>query len=200
MELVQELGLDEDTRLVGFFGALIDRKRPIRFVEAIYAFRSQNPEMKVAGLLFGSPEQYGKRLDDKVMERARELGIEDGIHLMGFRSPINRLMRAMDILLVPAVNEPFGRTLIEAMLLGTPVVATNHGGNPEAIVDDKTGYLVEPEVPSAFVAPMARLLKDPSEWRRISEGARSSALKNYGIRPHTEEIMRIYRQITGRAA
>ncbi len=198
MDLVRELGLDEDTRLVGFFGALIDRKRPIRFVEAIHAFRSQHPELKVAGLLFGSPEQYGKRLDDKVMERARELGIEDGIHVMGFRSPINRLMCAMDILLVPAVNEPFGRTLIEAMLLGTPVVATNHGGNPEAIIHGKTGYLVEPEVPSAFVMPMAKLLKDPSEWRRVSENARSSALKSYGIRPHTEEIMRIYRQMTGR--
>jgi glycosyltransferase involved in cell wall biosynthesis len=200
MELVRELELDEDTRLVGFFGALIDRKRPIRFVEAIHAFRSRHPELKVAGLLFGSPQQYEKRSDDKVVERARDLGIEDGIHLMGFRSPINRPMCAMDILLVPAVNEPFGRTLIEAMLLGTPVIATNHGGNPEAIVDGETGYLVEPEVPSAFVTPMGRLLKEPAEWRRISENARSSALQSYGIRPHAEEIMRIYRQITGKAA
>ncbi|OWK22611.1 hypothetical protein AJ87_42870 [Rhizobium yanglingense] len=119
---------------------------------------------------------------------------------MGFRSPINRLMCAMDILLVPAINEPFGRTLIEAMLLGTPVVATNHGGNPEAIVDGETGYLVEPEVPSAFVPPMAKLLKDPSEWQRVSGNAQKSALARYGIRPHAEQIMHIYRQLAGRTA
>ncbi|APO71472.1 glycosyltransferase family 1 protein (plasmid) [Rhizobium gallicum] len=200
MDLVRELGLDENTRLIGFFATLIDRKRPIRFVEAIHAFCAQHPELTVAGLLFGSPKHHGQRLDVEVTARARELGIEKAIHLMGFRSPINRLMCAMDILLVPAINEPFGRTLIEAMLLGTPVVATNHGGNPEAIVDGETGYLVEPEVPSAFVPPMAKLLKDPSEWQRVSGNAQKSALARYGIRPHTEQIMHIYRQLAGRTA
>ncbi|MHC2302662.1 glycosyltransferase involved in cell wall biosynthesis [Rhizobium mongolense] len=200
MDLVRELGLDEKTRLIGFFGTLIDRKRPIRFVEAIHAFCAQHPELTIAGLLFGSPQHCGERLDVEVTARAHELGIEKAIHLMGFRSPINRLMCAMDMLLVPAINEPFGRTLIEAMLVGTPVVATNHGGNPEAIVDGETGYLVEPEVPSAFVPPMVKLLKDPSEWQRVSANAQKSALAQYGIRPHTEKIMHIYRELTGRTA
>ena len=49
-------------------------------------------------------------------------------------------MSGTEILLVPAVREPFGRTLIEAMLLGTPVVATDSGGNREAIVDEMNGF------------------------------------------------------------
>ncbi|OWK22612.1 hypothetical protein AJ87_42875 [Rhizobium yanglingense] len=54
-----ELGLDENTRLIGFFATLIDRKRPIRFVEAIHAFCAQHPELTIAGLLFGSPKHHG---------------------------------------------------------------------------------------------------------------------------------------------
>lgn len=198
LAVTRELGLREDTRFVGYFGALIDRKRPLRFVEAVHAFHMQNPDFPIAGLLFGPPEQYGVRLDGEVMALAQKLGIADRIHVMGFRLPVAPYMCSVDILLVPAVNEPFGRTLIEAMLFGTPVIATNHGGNPEAIDHGRTGFLVEPENPAAFVEPMNILLKNPDEWRRISEAARTSALASYGVRRHVDAIMSIYRQLAGR--
>ncbi|WP_234883290.1 glycosyltransferase [Ensifer adhaerens] len=117
---------------------------------------------------------------------------------MGFRHPVAPYMCAVDILLVPAMSEPFGRTLIEAMMYGTPVVATNHGGNPEAIENNVTGFLVEPENPEAFVAPMEHLLKDRNEWQRISETARTSTLAAYGIKPHVDGIVSIYQRILGR--
>lgn len=198
LAMARELGLREDTRFVGYFGALIDRKRPLRFVEAVHAYHQKYPDVPIAGLLFGPPEQYGMRLDGEVRALAQKLGIADKIHLMGFRLPVAPYMCSVDILLVPAVNEPFGRTLIEAMLLGTPVIATNHGGNPEAIDHGRTGYLVEPENPAAFVEPMHRLLTDQAEWQRISETARSSALTSYGVRCHVDSIMTIYQQLAGR--
>jgi glycosyltransferase involved in cell wall biosynthesis len=105
-------------------------------------------------------------------------------------------MCGVEALLVPAVNEPFGRTLIEAMLLGTPVVATDHGGNPEAINDRQNGYLVKPEDPEAFVEPIHSLLTDPQEWQRISETARAGALTDYGVDMHIEGITRIYERMT----
>ncbi|KQY14919.1 hypothetical protein ASE23_25805 [Rhizobium sp. Root73] len=198
LAVARELGLREDTRFVGYFGALIDRKRPVRFVEAVHAFHMQNPDFPIAGLLFGPPEQYGIRLDGEVMAAAEKLGIADRIHLMGFRLPVAPYMCSVDILLVPAVNEPFGRTLIEAMLLGTPVIATDHGGNPEAIDHGRTGFLVPPENPPAFVEPMNILLKNPAEWRRISETARSSALAGYSVGRHVESVMEIYERLTGK--
>jgi glycosyltransferase involved in cell wall biosynthesis len=116
---------------------------------------------------------------------------------MGFRSPVAPFMSAVDALLVPAVNEPFGRTLIEAMLLGTPVIATNHGGNPEAINDGDNGYLVPPEEPEAFVAPLHRLLTDPVEWNRISVTARCQALDHYGVDAHIDGVTNIYDRMVG---
>lgn len=196
--LCAELAIRGDTRFVGYFGSLIERKRPVLFVDAVNAFLRRNPGVPIAGLLFGVPSAGGPRLDEAVRARAAELGISAHIHLMGFRSPVEPNMCAVDVLLVPAVGEPFGRTLIEAMLLGTPVIATNHGGNPEAIEHGRTGILVEPENPEAFVAPLERLLLDRNEWSRISEAAREDARRKYGMAQHVEGITDIYENILRR--
>jgi glycosyltransferase involved in cell wall biosynthesis len=197
LALVRELRLPNDVRFAGYFGSLIERKRPLLFVEIIAAYRRRHPDVPLHGLLFGVPEPDGLRLDESVARLAGELGISSHIHLMGFRSPIAPFMCGVDAMLVPAINEPFGRTLIEAMLLGTPVIATDHGGNPEAICDGENGLLVKPEDAKAFVAPLHRLLTNRGEWQRISETARARALVKYGTDAHVAGITNIYQKIVG---
>jgi glycosyltransferase involved in cell wall biosynthesis len=198
--LIRELGLTDDARFVGYFGVLNERKRPLKFVEVIASYRDQFPDPPLHGLLFGIPEPSGPPLDEAVAARAQALGVADRIHLMGFRSPIAPLMCGVEALLVPAVNEPFGRTLIEAMLFGTPVIATDHGGNAEAITDGVNGYLVPPEIPEAFVAPLHRLLSDAGEWKRISETAQKQALCHYGVDAHIKGVMNIYGELARSSA
>ena len=190
--LASELGYPPETKFLGYFGGLIDRKRPVAFVDAVHAFIRRHPDIPVAGVLFGQEAPDGPPLEAAVRKRAAELEIGNRIHLMGFRHPIEPWMCATDILLVPAVREPFGRTLIEAMLLGTPVVATNHGGNPEAINDGETGFLVEADDPEAFTAPIHRLLADPECWRYVSGTARDRALSSYSLERHVERLTGIY--------
>jgi glycosyltransferase involved in cell wall biosynthesis len=193
--ILRELGCPPETRLIGYFGGLIDRKRPVLFVDIIQQFSARYPEIPVVGLLFGENVPGGPDLDVAVRERARSLGIADRIYPMGFRQPIDPYMAGVDIMLVPAVNEPFGRTLIESMLLGTPVIATNHGGNPEAIRDGINGFLVEPENAEAFVQPMHALLTNKNLMHDISTAARASGLKDYGIPIHVERLTDIYQSL-----
>lgn len=200
LEIAQELGLGADARFAGYFGVLVERKRPVLFVDIIAAYLKRYPEAPLHGLLFGRPEPEGPRLDKAVIERAAECGISDRIHLMGHRSPVTPYMCAVEALLVPAVGEPFGRTLIEAMLLGTPVIATNHGGNPEAITNGENGFLVEPETAAAFVEPLHRLLSDDAEWERISVTARHQALDHYGVAAHIQGVTDIYDRMARHAA
>ncbi len=197
-EFVRELDLPEETRFVGYVGGLIDRKRPVRFVEVIHAFLQRFPDFPLVGLVFGIPSPDLPNPEPEMRARARELGVERRIKMMGFRAPVAPCMSALDALLVPAINEPFGRTLIEAMLLETPVIATRHGGNIEAIVDGVTGFLVEPEKPEAFVDPLARLLMNAGEHRRISSTARENALTKYGTEAHVKGISLLYERIVGR--
>lgn len=198
MAMVRELGIPDDVRFVGYFGGLIERKRPLLFVEVIAEYSRRHPEIALHGLLFGKPEAGGPPLDEDVRRLAEERGVSDRVHVMGFRAPVSPYMCAVDALLVPAVNEPFGRTLVEAMLLGTPVIATNHGGNPEAIRDGENGLLVAPEDAGAFITPLHRLLTDGTEWHRISEHARAQALVRYGTHAHVSGITNIYKEMVGR--
>jgi glycosyltransferase involved in cell wall biosynthesis len=196
--LRQETGAGKDALFLGYFGGLFERKKPVEMAEIISACLKRDPTLDIHAVLFGRPAPGGPALDQAVLDRARELGIADRVHLMGFRQPVEPWLKAVDILAVPALNEPFGRTLIEAMLLGTPVVATRHGGNPEAITDGVNGFLVEPGDPVAFVDPVRRLLSDPELYQKISETAREMALHNYGTEKHVAAITDIYKLLMSR--
>ena len=194
-QIAVEIGRPPATRFLGYFGALIERKRPILFVEIIHALRNAAPDLNVEGLLFGTARPDRPNIDKEIRQRAEELGISNRIHLMGFRSPVDNYMCAVDALLVPAVNEPFGRTLIEAMLLGTPVVATDHGGNPEAIDNGRTGFLVRPDSAETFVEPLLALMRNSTTWKSISSAARSNAESKYGMHQHVSSVTELYERM-----
>lgn len=189
--LLAELGLPDTAVLLGYAGHLNRRKRPLHFAEAVKAVQAELPGRAVHGLLFGCPERPEERLDEACRRRAAELGIGAQIHLMGFRSDIAACLAGLDALLVTALSEPFGRTLIEAMHLGTPVIATDHGGNPEALRDGETGFLVAAWDPAAFAPPVRRLMEDPGLCARITAAARRDAA-GYGRARHVDAISALY--------
>jgi glycosyltransferase involved in cell wall biosynthesis len=193
--LIETLGCSSEMRFLGYFGLLIDRKRPIGFVEAVAAFAKRHPEVPVMGLLFGVPGKEAPELDRLVLQRAKELGVADQIRLMGFRNPVEPWMQAMDALLVPAVREPFGRTLIEAMLLETPVIATDDGGNREAIEHGITGLLVPPDRPECFVEPIHSILTNEELRNRIVAAAADQASLLFGTDTHVRDVAAIYQRI-----
>jgi glycosyltransferase involved in cell wall biosynthesis len=188
-----ELGLDPDTRILGFFGNLADRKRPILFVEVIAAIRRRQPNMPLVGLMFGDVLDFD--LEQKVRARIHELSVQDNVRLMGFRLPSEPWMAACDALVVTAVDEPFGRTLIEAMLLGTPVVAADSGGNPEAIRHDETGLLAVPDQPESFAHHISQLLRHPDQAQRLSAAAYEDAMARFGVERHSRSITEVYQQL-----
>src|SRR3546814_19247483 len=78
------------------------------------------------------------------------LKLGEHVRLMGWRTPGVRWIAACDMLMVPAIDEPFGRTLIVDMLVGTPIVATRTGGIIEALRDGDLGQLVQTESDSVL--------------------------------------------------
>lgn len=190
--LLTELNLPEDTVLLGYFGELIARKRPVVFAEILAAFAQRYPDVNFVGIVLGAVPTGAPPLDQDMLNRAAELGLQDRIKYLGFRSPIEPYMAATDVLIVPALAEPFGRTLIEAMHLGTAVVATNHGGNPEAITDGETGFLVPAMQPEAFAAPIHRLISDPSLYASITEKARKFVQQRLTLQTHFTGVATAY--------
>ncbi len=191
-DMIAALGVDPDTLIVGFFGNLIERKRPFDFVRAISAFRAAHPAKPIVAPVFGKALEIPSADIEKF---AQELGVADCVRLMGFRYPPERWLAGADILFVPSVREPFGRTLIEAMIVGTVVVAVNSGGNPEAIEDGRTGYLIPVSDPVAAALRFRNITSDREAAGTLAARAQKDALKRFGMRRHAEAIMAIYEQL-----
>jgi glycosyltransferase involved in cell wall biosynthesis len=188
------IGCPPETKLLGYVGTLVDRKRPILFVEAIAALRRLEPNVEFAGLFLGNALNG---LEDAARSRAEALGVSNRIHFMGFRYPGEPWIAGLDALLVTAVNEPLGRTLVEAMLLGTPVIASNSGGNPEVVEDGKTGMLVRPDDPDEFAMACLKLFSNSVYCRHIVETARSEVRARFSIERHVYAITAIYEGLLG---
>lgn len=190
---LQELSLHENAKIVGFFGHYSDRKRPVKFIETIAAARRADPELPIHGLMFG--EEHDSGLQGQMLQAIERFGLQAHIHLMGFRKPAETWLAGCDALLVPAVEEPFGRTLIEAMLVGTPVVAAASGGNVEAIDDGQNGLLATADDADALARRLLTLLRDPVLAQSIRTNAKEHALTNFGIETHIRSVEAIYDRI-----
>lgn len=189
--LVAEIGAAPGTIICGYFGSFIDRKRPLKFIEAVAALQAMQ-DRPVKGVMFG--ESSYPELEAAMRERALLPDVSGSIHLMGYRSPGADWIAACDFLLVPAIDEPLGRTLVEAMLVGTPVVATRSGGNPEAILNG-IGVLVPPEDSRAMASACIELLQDPVRTAAMISRARHSAQERFSRDRHVTDMTRIYERL-----
>ena len=100
-------------------------------------------------------------------------------------------------MLVPSWEEPFGRTIIEAMAMGVPVVATDVGGPPEILCAgvDHSGLVLPPRQPRLWAEEIQRLLGDPARLAQMAERGRSEARRRFGVERHVEAILGIYRNV-----
>lgn len=192
--LLTEIGAPPNAALIGYFGALTPRKRPDHFVRVVHELRAAMPDRPVHGVVFGSEPVAGLGVEAQCRHLIDEMELKGHLHMMGHRTPVEPFMAAVDVLAVTALDEPFGRTLIEAMHLGTPVVATRHGGNPEAIIDGQSGFLVDPFEPAAFVPALQQVLQDAQTLRRVNAAAASFA-RELTIDAHVARISAIYREL-----
>lgn len=186
--LVRELGITPDTLILGFFGAFITRKRPLLFIDMMATLR-QKLGRPVVGVMFG--ESVVPSMDAALQRRIGKKGVGDQVKLMGYRTPGAFWIAACDQLVVPAVREPFGRTLVEAMLVGTPIVAARSGGNVEAL-DGGIGILVDPDDPDALADQCARLSRDPAAAAAMANRAQVDARHRFSEVVHSQKVSDVY--------
>jgi sugar transferase (PEP-CTERM/EpsH1 system associated) len=131
-------------------------------------------------------------LKAEVQKIVRDGQAEDLVWLAGERDDVARIMRGLDLFVLPSISEGISNTLLEAMASGLPVVATNVGGNPELVEADVTGALV----PRADADSMARAMKlyveAPELRRRHGAEARRAAELRFGMEPMVNAYMRVY--------
>ncbi|MEG9528778.1 MAG: glycosyltransferase [Hyphomicrobiales bacterium] len=191
-ELRAELGLPAGP-LVGVFSRLAPWKGQDVVIDALATL----PDVRcivVGAALFGE-DAYAADLRARVAAR----GLSDRVLFLGQRADVPRLMQAVDAVVHPSVDpEPFGRTLVEAMLAGVPVIATDAGASAEILDDGAAGILVPPRRPDRLAAALADLFADPDAVVARTRLARARALSHYGAAAMRRDLAKLILQVSGR--
>jgi len=112
---------------------------------------------------------------------ARDAGLADRIWLAGSRNDVPELMRAMDIFVLPSLNEGISNTLLEAMATGLPIVASRVGGNPEIAGTAQCGVLYEPNETAALVTGLECLVTDRPRRVEAGRAARARVAEQFSL-------------------
>jgi len=183
-----------DRPVVGFVSNMRQqRKRPGFFVDVAAGLVERGVDASFP-MIGAVPPDLARGL----LSRAEERGVGPRLQLLHARYPIDPWIAACDLLVVPAVQEPFGRTLVEAAMLGTPVVASRDGGHPEIIDHGRTGALFDPSDVGEAVDEVAHLLADDARRRTIGAAARAAARERFSVERHVASVLGVYREVLGR--
>jgi glycosyltransferase involved in cell wall biosynthesis len=188
-----ELGIPEDSVLMCVVGQLTKWKGQDDAIRVLERVRRDHPDARLA--IVGEPKFVAPttRHDNRAFEgELRELANRvGGVHFTGERDDVPDIMAASDLVLAPSWEEPFGRTVVEAMALGRCVVATAVGGPAEVITDGVDGRLLEPRDPQTWGEVASELLADPESRRRLGNSARDRA-RSFDRASHARRIAGIY--------
>ncbi|MFQ6016729.1 MAG: glycosyltransferase [Kiloniellaceae bacterium] len=190
---LEETGTAPGARIVGFVGNLSDQKRPRLFVETAARIK-QAGVAPVSFAIFGADRDG---LADTLCRQAKKMGVGRELQLMGFRHPIDCWIAACDVLLAPEVEDAFGRTLVEAMLVETPVIASDSGGHREIIDHGRTGFLVPADDAETMVRTALVVLQHPQRARAVAKAAREHARRRYSVAAHAQKMMPLYDSLLG---
>lgn len=153
--LRRSLGVDGDAPVVAVVGRLVSEKG---YPELFQAMRHVDARLWVIGERLKS--DHAEAIDHAIEAVQSDAILRERIQFLGYRSDVPALLRAADIFVLASHREGMPRSIIEAMLSGLPVVATNIRGAREEVIEGETGYLVPVQDSPALAEALSRLVAD----------------------------------------
>ena len=179
-----ELGIPADAFVIGSVGRLDAVKNLPLLLRAHAALRTTHPTAFAV--------LVGEGAERRALEStAAELGISDSVRFTGHRRDVRHVMAAFDVYVNTSLYEGVSLTILEAMASAMPVVATPVGGNPEVVIEEETGLLIEAR-PRALADAIAGLAGDPRRRRAMGNAARWRVKRHFSMRRMIEEYASAY--------
>jgi glycosyltransferase involved in cell wall biosynthesis len=192
------LGIGPDDLALGVVAQITPWKGQDDAIAALARVRRRHPLARL--LLVGEAKFLSNdaRFDNRAFRagletQARRAGIEEAVTFLAERTDVPAIMHALDLVLVPSWEEPFGRSVVEGMAMERAVLATSVGGPPEIIRDGVTGLLVPPRDITAWATQIVRLLDDEDLRSSLGLAARASLTGRFDASSHVQRIVDMYR-------
>ena len=185
--LRDELRLSPGDRLMVAVGNLYPVKGHVYAIDALARLAERHPSVHLA--ISGRGE-----LEGALLERARQHGLADRVHLLGLRSDVPAVLAAADLFVLPSLSEGLPLALLEAMFAACPIVATDVGQVRNALANGAAGILVKPGDSTALALALDRLLSDPAQARRLGSLAALRAAGEYDLSRMVQRYAAVYDQ------
>ena len=173
----KELKIPKNACVIGMIGRQVAEKGVVEFFEAAKMVHEIHED--VYFLLVGDRlvSDHAVAVDRAILEAQEAVGSR--LILTGMRSDIPKLLSIMDLFTLPSWREGMPRTIIEAMMMGLPVVATDIRGSREEVLPEETGLLVPVRNPEKLAEAFERFIKNPTWGTELGKAGRKRALELY---------------------
>jgi glycosyltransferase involved in cell wall biosynthesis len=175
--------------------ATVGHIRPVKGIDVLVdvAERVAREFPNVLFLVVGrkSDPKHAREIEGKIVR----LGIQQNVRLFGEAENIFDILKGCDVFFLPSRSEGFSNALIEAMACGLPCVATNTGGNPEAVEEGRSGYLVENENPDDAAEKIITLLRSPASSKEMGQLGRRIVEERFTTKVMIDRLASLYDQV-----
>ena len=197
-QLRETLAVPDDAFIFGMVGQLVPWKNHEDFIEAAAQLVQQEGTENVrfaviGGDLWGEQQPYVAQLRELVKKH----DLVERFNFIPQQNDAADAIGALDCLVHPAYDEPFGRVLMEAMALEKPVIAINSNGPVEIIQHGHDGWLVKPDEENGLATAMETLLRDADLRAQLGQNGRQTVAEKFHAADHAARIEELYREFTG---
>lgn len=161
-------------------------------IQAFNNLLKKNPGQKLEYIIIG-----GGRLEKQLKDLAKSLKINGFIHFLGSleQEDVIKIMQKTHLFLLPSIAEALPVVLLEAQAVGLPVVATNVGSTSQAIVNEKSGFLVPERNVNAMTTKLEYLIEHHKIWTKLGEYGRKYIEERYNIKKLNQRLMKIFQNL-----
>ena len=185
--LCSELSINSESYIISVIGTVNKQKRSLQALKTLKILKDKGIN---ATLIFVGEISFQNRQILEAEINRNEM--KESTRLLGFKDNIENFLCGSDYIIAPAINEGFGRVLIEAMLYLTPVIASNHGGHKEIIRNEYNGFLFKKDDSKDMAKIIEKLINNPNLYSKVINNAKLYASKNYSKEKHADDILKIY--------
>jgi len=185
--LKANLEINEGDVVIGIVGRVYNKVK--RFSDIFEAMKILSlPQLKLIVIGTGPDLEFLK-------EQVSILGLKDQVRFLGYQADPNPYYGFMDILCVPSLQEGFGLVAVEAMFHHLPVIATKVGGLKDIVVEEKTGYLINPNSPGELAFKLRLLVQDSDLRSILGLNGYQRARDNYSTSNYVSNVEGLYNKL-----
>lgn len=177
--------------IIAVVGRISRWKGQLVALKAFNSLISTQPNLKL--IFIGSPPPKQNKFLENLKKEIIDNNLQKSVLIIPFQKNIYKFWESIDIAIVPSTEpEPFGLVAVEAMFAKKPVIASNHGGLKEIVLENKTGFLVKPNDELALSKALLILVENAKIRREFGEKGYKRALENFSVSSYVGKLVELF--------